>query len=242
MQTGHLKILPTTLFLFLSCAAHSQTIALDLKRADSLFKARQYTQSFDNYQLVWNKKYYTPAMLLKMAYIQEGLGHVSRSIYYLQHYHKITHDQQALEKIEELAAKNKLEGYKADTFLMALSTLRQYHITIMGVLAAFAALFMALIVFQKRKKIQPIGAFVGLVFFLLLIFVQTNWVDVKRQGIVSQPATYLMSGPSAGASVVAIIEEGHQLKIKGKKDVWLRVEWLDQDVYIKEDRLLKSDI
>ncbi|MBK7650109.1 MAG: hypothetical protein IPJ20_04215 [Flammeovirgaceae bacterium] len=49
---------------------------------------------------------YTPAMLLKMAYIQEGLGRISQSIYYLQLYYKATNDEQALSKIEELATKH----------------------------------------------------------------------------------------------------------------------------------------
>jgi uncharacterized protein YgiM (DUF1202 family) len=47
-----------------------------------------------------------------------------------------------------------------------------------------------------------------------------------------------MSGPSAGANVVSLIKEGNKLKIKDKKDVWLKVEWLDKDVYIKEQQVL----
>jgi uncharacterized protein YgiM (DUF1202 family) len=48
-----------------------------------------------------------------------------------------------------------------------------------------------------------------------------------------------MSGPSAGANVVTLINEGHKLKITGKKDVWLKVEWLDKEAYVKENQVLR---
>ena len=34
-------------------------------------------------------------------------------------------------------------------------------------------------------------------------------------------------------------EEGHKLKITGKKDVWLKVEWLDKEAYVKENQVLR---
>jgi len=75
--------------------------------------------------------------------------------------------------------------------------------------------------------------------FLVLLLAAVLYLHVYfgkevRRVIVAEPQTYLMSGPSAGASVVDIIGEGHQLRIKGQEDVWLRVEWKNREVYVRE--------
>ena len=242
-QTEVSKILfiSATLLLIVVFQSRAQN---PLSKADSLFKARQYTQSFDLYQQYYQSGNYSPAMLLKMAYIQEGLGHVSQSIYYLQLYYQASADEQALRKIEELAAKNKLEGYASDsdqTFIRGL--VDQFSIQVSGVLLATIVFLFSIIIYQKKKsKDRPLWAGLLLLFFLGLLFLQTNLLKETTRGIVSETATYLMSGPSAGASVVAIIGEGHQLKIKGKKDVWVRVEWADKEVYVKQNKLLKAEL
>jgi len=211
--------------------------------ADSLFRAKQYTQSFDLYQLFFKSNRYSPAMLLKMAYIQEGLGHVSQSIYYLQLYYQATNDEQALNKINELASKNNLEGYTASsdqTFIRGL--LDQFATQLSGVLLAAALFFFALAFYNKRKQKSPVWAAFVMLFFLALLFAQVNLTAPARQGIVSDASTYLMSGPSAGASVIAVIGEGHQLKITGQKDVWLRVEWANKTAFVKQDKLLQANL
>src|SRR6185436_7100842 len=86
--------------------------AIVLAKADSLYSSKQYTQALDFYQLLHKSGQYTPAMLLKVAHIQEGLGRLGESLYYLNLYFLATDDQQALKKMEELAKKNNLEGYE----------------------------------------------------------------------------------------------------------------------------------
>jgi len=242
MQTAVSKILFISATLLL-CAFHCHA-QNPLSQADSLFKAKHYTQSFDLYQHYYQSGNYSPAMLLKMAYIQEGLGHVSQSIYYLQLYYQVSTDEQALRKIEELATKNKLEGYASDadqTFFRSLAD--QYSVQVSGVLLAIVLFFFSIIIYKKkRSKERPVWAGFTLLLFLGLLFVQTNFLKETAHGIVSETTTYLMSGPSAGAPVVAIIGEGHQLKIKGQKDVWLRVEWADKDVYVKQNKLLRAEL
>ena len=46
------------------------------------------------------------------------------------------------------------------------------------------------------------------------------------------------SRPSAGASVVAILTAGHRVEVVGKKDVWLKIRWDGETVYIKEGNIL----
>jgi hypothetical protein len=238
-QTAILKILLTGATLLYMCDLAAQN---PLIRADSLFQAKQYTQSFELYKKYYQSGKYSSAMLLKMAYIQEGLGHVSQSIYYLQLYYQATADEGAMRKVEELAANNKLEGYTSDTdetFFRSL--LNQYTIQVSGALLAIVLFFFSLIVYKRRKENnRPIWAAFLLLFFLGLLFIQINLTGNNEQGIVAETSTYLMSGPSAGASVVAIIGQGHQLKITGQKDVWLRVKWANKEAYIKENKLLKA--
>jgi len=242
-QTGVLKILFIAATLLLSITFHS-TAQNPLSEADSLFQAKQYTQSFELYQQYYQSGRYSQAMLLKMAYIQEGLGHLSQSIYYLQLYHQASADEHALRKIEELAAKNKLEGYTSDsdqTFFLNL--LDKFSIPVSGALLAIVIFFFALMINQKRKKNgEPLWAGFLVLLFLAVLFVQTNLATPVAKGIVFEGNTYLMSGPSAGASVVAIIGQGHQLKIKGQKDVWLRVEWANKEVFVKENKLLRANL
>jgi len=51
-----------------------------------------------------------------------------------------------------------------------------------------------------------------------------------------------MSGPSAGSSTVAVLTEGHQLEIIGRKDVWVNVRWMDKEVFVKENVILPVEL
>ena len=84
--------------------------AVVVAKADSLFATRQFTQAGDLYQSVFQKHHYSPAMLLRMAFIHEGLGRLGESLFYLNLYHLASSDPQALKKMEELAEKNRLQG------------------------------------------------------------------------------------------------------------------------------------
>ncbi len=239
LQTQILKnIVSTAGFLLLLYSANAQSHVQHLKKADSLFQAKQYTQSFEIYSALLKEKQYSPAMLLKMAFIQEGLGHVSQSLYYLDLYYLISHDEQALGKMEEIAVKNRLEGYQPTDVGSLLARLQRYSFQMMAGLLATVIFFFALTLYQKvRQHKRPIAPAFLLLFFSALLFFQAHLGDYTKMGIVSQSSTYLMSGPSAGSSVVGIIGEGHQLKILGQTDVWVKVNWKDQEVFIKENFL-----
>jgi hypothetical protein len=240
IQTRFLKnILTSALLVLVFSKAPAQSGQIELKKADSLFQAKQYTQSFELYASLQKEKHYSPAMLLKMAYIQEGLGHISMSLYYLNLYYQASHDEQALTKMEEIASKNSLEGYQSSELGSFLSRLQQYSPQISAALFSIIVFFFALTFYQRVKQQKnPIAYAVVLLFFLALLFVHTHFSDYLKTGVVTESSTYLMSGPSAGSSVVSIITEGHQLKILGKTDVWIKVNWKDHEVFIKESSLL----
>lgn len=241
IQTQFLKNILITAILALSLyyTACAQSHTAELKKADSLFQAKQYTQSFELYTALLKRKQHSPAMLLKMAYIQEGLGHTSMSLYYLHLYYQASQDEQALSKMEEIASKNGLEGYQSSDFNKVLIKLQQYSFQITAMLLSAAVFFFALTFYQRvRQHKKPIVAAFVVVLFLSLLFIQIHFTDYMKVGIVSQSSSYLMSGPSAGSDVVAIIDEGHQLKILGQTDVWMKVNWKEKEVFIKENSLL----
>jgi hypothetical protein len=238
LQTRILKNLPSILLVFFLCPAHAQPMASRLAQADSLFQLKQYTQSFGVYDALLSVGYYSPAMLLKMAFIQEGLGKISYSLYYLNLYYLYSGDNQALSKMQELAEKNKLQGYQYPQQDQFYYHAGQYNLTISFFLATAALLFLAWIFRQRKKGLRATGALVVHLILLLLLAFNLNYPLSKPAVIVSGNNTYLMSGPSAGASVVAIIGEGHKLRVNSKKDVWLEVEWMDRPAYLRENRAL----
>jgi len=239
IQTVILKILPLLLLCALPYSSPAESSHESMKQADSLFKAKLYTQSFDLYHNLFLEKKYSQATLLKMAFIQEGLGHLSQSLYYLNLYYLASGDEQALSKVNEVAKKNNLEGYESNQIPPLYKVLQDNYSTIIGVLAASAIFCLSFLAYQQRKtKKRPfVLAFVSL-FFLGLLFLFVNFSSAPKQGIITTAPVYLMKGPSSGASVAAIVEEGHRLSMIGQEDVWLKVEWRDEEVFIKNNQLL----
>jgi hypothetical protein len=219
--------------------AKADASAVALAKADSLFHLKQYTQSLELYTQLFNNHQYSPSMLVKMAYIQEGLGHLAQSLYFLNLYYLATSDTKVLAKLEEVAKKNNLSGYNdSDTSRIEIALKENAPSIALGLVAA-GVLLLVLAVYQKLKKqIRPVGAVIGLACVLIGLFVFNFWSSSHGQGIVAGPSTYLMSGPSSGSGVVSIVGEGNRLEILGQNDVWLKVVWNEQEVFVKESELL----
>jgi tetratricopeptide (TPR) repeat protein len=235
MQRWVLKIV---VLAALATPALAQKATFRLSQADSLYNKKQYTQSLDHYKEILAGNEYTPAMLLKMAYIEEGLGHPGKALYYLDLYYLATSDKGVLDKMEELATKYNLDGYDTSDAALALSFYHDYHTHISLVLGAMALFFVALILFWNRKGKRSIATGTLLIFVLTVMVVHVNLGEKDLTGVIGEPNTYLMDGPSAGASVVSIVGEGHKLEIVGKVDVWYKVRWNDHTVFVKDHNLL----
>lgn len=238
IQTRILKILLITSAILYVSFAQADSLSNQLSKADSLFIKKQYTQSFELYESLHKSGHYSQAMLLKMAFIQEGLGRTGLSLYYLNLYYLASGDSQVLDKLEELAAKNRLEGYEHSETTRLLFNLKKYSNHLSVALAAIAIFLIALIINFKKRETRPMALGILTTIILVILAIQVNITYDHPSAIVTDSA-YLMSGPSAGANVVTLINEGHKLKITGKKDVWLKVEWLDKEAYVKENQVLR---
>ncbi|HNV28532.1 MAG TPA: SH3 domain-containing protein [Cyclobacteriaceae bacterium] len=237
IQTGFLKILLVTGAILCGSFAKANVASDQLGTADSLFLKKQYTQSFEIYQSLHQSGHYSPAMLLKMAFIQEGLGRTSLSLYYLNLYYLASGDIQVLDKLEELATKNRLEGYEHSESTRLFFNLKKYSYYLSAALAAIAIFLIAFLYRLRKKETRPVALGILTTIVTAILAIQVN-ISYDHPSAIVTDSTYLMSGPSAGANVVTLITEGHKLKITGKKDVWLKVEWLDKEAYVKENLVL----
>lgn len=245
MQNSFLKNITSLVFVLfvLPGSLLAQSDNSLLARADSLFQQKRYTQSFELYRTIFEQKKYTPAMLLKMAYIEEGLNQIAQSVYYLNLYYMVTQDESAQIKLSELSQKYRLEGYEIGPSDKILTVYRQHHDSISMVLAALIVFLFTLMMIQRFRyhKIPGVaGGFIVITSIVALAHV--NFGDRHHQAIIANNNTYIMDGPSAGASVVSIVRDGHRVRVTGKKDVWLRVSWGEGEGYIKENNVLPVEL
>src|SRR5688572_30653532 len=194
IQTGFLKILLIITVTFYCHITNGQVFTQQIEYADSLFKQKQYTQSLEIYEKVIAARQYSPSILLKMAYINEGLGKVSQSLYYLNLYYQATGDDQVLAKMQELGAKNGLEGYENMQYEQLYFYINKYGHWASMLLAAMAIFFVAMIYAQKRKDKKPVGAWVMLLILLVLLAAQANFPIKNSEVLITSNTTYLMSG------------------------------------------------
>ena len=240
MQRAVLKFLTVIIILNFSTSFQSraQTSTFRLQTADSLFTSKRYTQSLEHYEEILRQRQYTPAMLLKMAYIQEGLNNMGSAMYYLNLYYIATNDKSVLEKMDDMATKFDLHGYETTDSDRFWSFYLDNHLYLSIALAALAVLMLS-IVYHTRVRLhkRPLASALGVAALAVLLFVHQQYGSIRSRAIISQTTTYLMDGPSPGASVIDIVGDGHRVEILGKKDVWLKIRWDDDIAYVKENSL-----
>jgi hypothetical protein len=243
MQRHLLKILIIiTLSIPLASSLSAQVSSFRLHQADSLYEKKRYTQSLEHYQTILNQQEYSPAMLLKMAFIEEGLNRVGQSLYYLNLYYLASNDKFVLEKMEELAAKYNLSGYENSETDQLLSFYHDYHLYLSITLMVISVFLLSLSFYTRKKGKRPVASTISLGVILILLLIHVNTTNSYSSGIIGEPNSYLMDGPSAGASVVSVIEEGHRVRISGKIDVWYEVKWNENTVYVRDNDVLVVEL
>jgi len=207
-----------------------------LQLADSLFNQRKYTQSFEIYFNYFEKEgKASPAMLLKMAYIQEGANNYTDALYYLNIYYDMTFNKRALRKMEELADKNGLQGYKISDIEFFRNILNQNLLYIVSGFAVLAWLIFSYMVHKKRKyRSRPSFSAFAIVFILLLLVLVANFNRFDDRGLLIGKDNFLMDGPSPGSKLVDVVKNGHRVRILGKKGLWYKIKWEDKEVFVRD--------
>ena len=210
-----------------------------LASADSLFEMRQYTESFKLYdQLFHEDQVVSPAVLLRMAFIQESIGDHSEALYYLNEYFMLTADEAALQKMQQLSEQHNLQGYAYTDYSLFSNYFREYrHLIIYVLIALLMAGLIYRVLTAKQLAGKPYGWGVAYLMLLILLLWVTNFSWHPQQAIIMNDHTYIMSAPSSGAKVVYISEKGHRVEINGQEDVWTRIVWQGEPAFVRKANL-----
>ena len=234
-QKPKLFILFLTYFISCSFSAFCASPKEKLFLADSLFAQKRYTQSFELYEDIQKSdQKASSAMLLKMAFIKEGLGDFTNALYYLNLYYLNTYNKKVLKKMEKLAEQNKLSGYNYDDVEFFLNIYHQYHLQVDFLIIGTVFMFFGILYYQKKTTKIKAGL-PGIIYIclLLLMLIINNYGREHKKAIITASDVHLMKGPSPGADVIDVISKGHRVDIIGRDDVWVKISWNDNAAYIK---------
>ncbi|MEP1034772.1 SH3 domain-containing protein [Ekhidna sp.] len=208
----------------------------DLAEGDSLFLEQKYTEAYDKYRALFQNDQASAAMLLKMAFIQDGLGNYTEALYFLDKYYRMSADRNVVGKIGELSEANDLSGYSYDDTDYFLALLEKYQLHFTLLLSAIM-IMLSVYIFQKSKdKEKPIAAGIIQLIVILCLFAVLN-MKAPPKAIVVSNNTLLRSGPSAGAEPIDMLSKGHKVKVLKRDEVWTQILWDGREVYVRNGKL-----
>ncbi len=222
-------------FLLLQ-SIHCQADVKGLSVADSLFEQRSYKEAMEIYQLNYQLGIYSPAMLLKMSFIAEGIGDKEIATLYLSKYYDLNPNPQTLTKIKSLTGQDNLVGYEVSDVRRFVLFLVEYEEIIVGALSIFLVGSLISLWITLRKHSES-SNYWPTVLLIIVIFAVNNFLSSPNTGLVTSSPTFIVDQPTAGGELIEMVEPGHRVRIKSSKDIWFEVEWKDQVGYIK-----KSDV
>ena len=209
----------------------------ELSSADSLFAEKKYTEAYQLYDNIFSKGYSSPSMLVKMAFIKEGLGDYTQALYFLNLYYDQTSNRKVLLKMREIAEKHNLVGYEySDTKFITNFFYKNRHLLLMALMSI--SLFIIVYSFKKRRTVSFMP-FIGQGIILGLIFILINGFFFKQYAIVTGSNTIAMQAPSAGSEPVELIEKGNKIILLENRPIWSKIRWNEEEVYIKSNLIKK---
>ena len=225
------------LFFFLFSISMAEANEKLKQQADSLFSNQKYTEAFELYEKVFLDGAYSESMLLRMAFIKDGLGNYVDALYYLDLYYKLSADKSAVTKIEEISSDNRLQGYQYDDTNFFKAILKKFTIEFQLALLSISLLLTAYIYRKRKQQERPTTATVFQVLVLMGLLFLTNSTFEVKYGIISQNNTLLRSGPSAGADPIEMIEKGHKVVILEQNPVWTKIKWSGEEVFLRNGKI-----
>lgn len=225
--------------LFFTFISQADLIAQNrvLSYADSLFTSEKYLEAFKDYENIYKQGLASPSMLMKMAYIKEGLGDYAEALYYLNVYYRVTSDKDALSKMRQIADDHNLSGYEYSDFKFFLNTVRKFENEIILSLIVFSAFLLAYIFKQKKKGERPVTATFLQFVTVCLMAVLVNGLVYEKSAIIANDQSLLMTGPSAAAEPLDYIGKGHKVEVVNVDAVWSKIKWEDSEAYIRNKNI-----
>ncbi|WP_299465265.1 SH3 domain-containing protein [uncultured Microscilla sp.] len=213
----------------------------EMAKADQYFAKKKYTESLEIYEKIFLKSgKASPSMLLKMAFINEGLGDYTQTLYYLSLHYEYAPSNETLLRMEKIAKSQQLQGYEYSDFDYVKAIFHKYYFYFnLLVVLIFGSIFGSFI--YRLKKQRQISSRHGITFFaaLIAVFILFNFTESKPKAIIKNDKVFLMSAPSAASELKAKMGKGHRVEILSKKDIWYKVKLGKQVAYIRENNLLQ---
>jgi hypothetical protein len=216
----------------------AQSLEKELVKADSLYEKKQYISAIKIYNKIYKEGKSSPAMLLKLARIEEGMGNLGNSIYFLEKYFLQTKDKKALEYLKETTDKKNAVGfdygfsYKADLFYKEWKIYLQLFFSIL--------LFFGLgMMIKEQKSNVKKKKYFAFTFIPIIMVAFLNNYQGRKEAIITGNPSFLLEGPSAGANLVEKINGPAKVEVKNQIDVWSKVVFDNKVAYIKSSQIKK---
>jgi tetratricopeptide (TPR) repeat protein len=222
---------------FFSQPVLAQNNSRTLAKADSLFEAGAYEQAYPLYrQVLRQEQLVSNRLLLRMAYIQEGLEHYPAALYYLSLAQARQPRAATWRKMTELAQNYRLTGYTNTWQQQLLITIRRYYYRVLQALLVGAVVGGTLLLVRHHQT--GTGWWAVYAGYIGLTVVYLNMFGPEKVGIVSQSTAALMAAPSPGATWLTTAAAGDRLVVVGQRDIWYEVQWRGQPAYIRRHDLM----
>lgn len=198
------SIFLTIILQSINCQADNNKLIL----ADSLFNAKSYKEAYNLYtDILQNDEAYSPAMLLKMAYITEGMGNYEDASLYLSKYYDHNPSPKVISKIKSLTDQPDLKGYTVSDSAQFFKILTDYQQPITGTLALLLVVSL-IFIFVKKKTHQP-KYLIPSAILILLVFMSNNFLVAPQSGIIKESPTIIMGQPTAAGKFIEKIGRAH---------------------------------
>jgi len=225
-------------FIFLLQSINCQADVFGIERADSLFQQRSYKEAMEIYQQNYQLGIYSPAMLLKMSFISEGIGDKELATLYLSKYYDLNPNSQTINKIKSLTGQSNLVGYEVSDTERFILFLVEYQEIIVGVLTLILLISLIMLWLNGRKSPEA-RYYWPSAFLIIMVFMTNNFLKTPNTALITHSPTLIVSKPTAGGELVDRVEPGHRVKIKSSKDIWYEIEWKNEIAYIKKDNVTR---
>ena len=143
------------------------------------------------YQTNYQLGIYSPSMLLKMAFISEGIGDRENATLYLSKYYDLSPNQQTITKIKSLTGQSELVGYQVSDGMRFVLFLVEFKEIIVGALTLFLIISL-IFLWSKGNKLTEARFYWPSVFLITLIFVTNNFLKSQNAALVTKSPTLIV--------------------------------------------------
>ncbi|MDX2301199.1 MAG: SH3 domain-containing protein [Microscillaceae bacterium] len=226
------------MFFCVNCLANKDLDA-KITEANALFERKKFTESLELFEEVFAQTHeVSPNMLIKMAFVSEGLGNYTDALYYLSLLYLYAPQDATLIQMENIAHTYRLSGYEHSDLDYIRAIYQRYFTYLAFLFLGICGLgFIFILYLYYLKQRIALRYKIPLLVLLSVGFFLMRFSEESLMGIVIQDKSYLMSAPSSGSKPVEIIAKGHRVFVLGKQDIWYKILWNEKELYIKESNL-----